>query len=66
MNNINVLVGVMYLKEASDLLQDTSPELSFKLLELSQFLLNDAKISAESMKEADNIIEEISTDLSSN
>lgn len=62
MNNVDVLIGVMHLKEASDLLRNSAPELSFKLLELSQFLLNDAKLSASNIEDANNIVEEISSE----
>lgn len=62
MNNVDVLIGVMHLKEASDLLRNSVPELSFKLLELSQFLLNDAKLSASNIEDANNIVEEISSE----
>lgn len=64
MNNVDILIGVMHLKEASDLLRNSAPELSFKLLELSQFLLNDAKLSASNIEDANNIVEEISSESS--
>ena len=62
MNNVDILIGVMHLKEASDLLRNSAPELSFKLLELSQILLNDAKLSASNIEDANNIVEEISSE----
>ena len=62
MNNVNVLVGVLYLKEASDLLKNEVPDVSYSLLELSQALLQQAKLSSDAVDEANAIVNEIASE----
>jgi hypothetical protein len=63
MNNVNILIGVLYLKEASDLLKNEVPDVSYNLLQLSQVLLENAKISNEEIEETNKLVDEI-TDIS--
>jgi len=45
MNDSNILVGVLFLKKASDLLDNDEPAVSLTLLKLAKAILETHKIS---------------------
>lgn len=52
MNSSNIIVSVLYLKEASDLLIDNEPEISLTLLRLAKALLESYQIPEEQVDKA--------------
>lgn len=52
MSNSNIVVSVLYLKEASDLLVNDEPDVSLTLLKLAKALLESYKIPEEQVNEA--------------
>lgn len=59
MNDSNILVGVLFLKKASDLLDNDEPAVSLTLLKLAKAILETHKISQESLSEAEKLSLEI-------
>ena len=59
MNSSNIITSVLHLKEASDLLVDIEPEVSYALLETASAILNQHKISEDEMNEAKQLAAEI-------
>lgn len=59
MNDSNILVGVLFLKKASDLLDNDEPAVSLTLLKLAKAILETHKISQESLSEVEKLSLEI-------
>ena len=52
MNSSNIIVGVLHLNEASKLLEDVEPEISYTLLKLAKAVLESYQIPEEQIDKA--------------
>ena len=58
----NIVPAVLYLKEASDLLQYEQPEISNCLLKLASQLLEQYKLDNQAMLSAENLVDKITAE----